>query len=305
MSRAVRVDIEGCWYHVVARGNERRSIFTSDEERGYYLRLLDEVTRLSGASFSAYSLVPNHVHLLIHRGRQSLARMMQRLHGNYAGHFNRRHRRKGHLFEGRYHAYLVTHDRYLAALVRYIHRNLPEAGLGKENWNRLWSSHRLYINQNQRPWTQWRPAPGYGGARGTRSYRELMGDSAGSALPPFVPERPWAYGTAGSWRKYERRKEGREGRKRRELRGVEALERVIEKVAKHRRVSVISLQSDSRLRAITKVRNEAILNCLAAGHGPTEISRYFQRCPASITTVVRRYGDPRKENKLINIGLTP
>ncbi|MBI4179992.1 transposase [bacterium] len=305
MSRAVRVDLEGCWYHVVARGNERRPIFTSNEERIFYLRLLDQVTRLSGASFSAYSLVPNHVHLLIYRGRMSLASMIQRLHGNYAAHFNKHHHRKGHLFEGRYHAYLVTDDRYLAALIRYIHRNLPEAGLSKENRNWLWSSHRLYMNQKQKPWTQWRPAPGYEGIHGTRAYRELMGDIAETELPPVVPERPWAYGTSGSWKEYERRKRGRSGRKRLEQRGITSLDQIIRKIARRRNISIKLLKSTRRFRFITRVRSEAILECLAVGHGITDISRYFKICPSSVVTVVKRYGDPRQENKRKNVGLTP
>jgi REP element-mobilizing transposase RayT len=187
MARAPRVDLEGYWYHVIARGNKRKKIFTDSEEREWYLRLLDETALLSGAIFSAYSLVPNHIHLLVYRGHRSLAGLMQRLQGNYACYFNRRHRRTGHLFERRYKAFLVTDESYLNTLVRYIHGNLPKAGLEKENNDHLWSSHRYYMGKTDHAWKRWRPAPGFEGLRGIRAYRELMAESSPVELPPITP----------------------------------------------------------------------------------------------------------------------
>jgi hypothetical protein len=54
---------------------------------------------------------------------------MRRLLTGYAIYFNKRHGRVGHLFQNRYKSTVVDSERYLAALVRYIHLNPVSAGL--------------------------------------------------------------------------------------------------------------------------------------------------------------------------------
>ncbi|MBI4179713.1 transposase [bacterium] len=294
MARVPRVDLEGYWYHVIARGNNRQRIFTCSEERARYLKLLDETCGLTRAVFSAYSLVPNHLHLLIRRGTQPLSVLMQRLQGDYARYFNHRHRRTGHVFERRYKAFLVTDDSYVNCLVVYIHGNLPKAGLGKENEDRLWSSHRFYLGRTQGAWRNWRPAPGFEGRNGIRAYRELSGEMLGAELPPLTVERPYAYGEEGAWEGINRRREGRGLSKRAERRTIRPIESIVEDVSRRRRVGVDLMRSRNRRRSITRIRHEAVLECLAEGHGPTAISRYFSIDPTSIFTVIRRHGDPRK-----------
>jgi putative transposase len=71
----------------------------------------------------------NHVHLAILRGPEKLSRVMLTLQSAYAQRLNRRHGRVRHLFQGRYKAFLIEKDRYLLALVRYIHENPVKAGL--------------------------------------------------------------------------------------------------------------------------------------------------------------------------------
>lgn len=305
MARAPRVDVEGYWYHVIARGNNRRRIFTDSAEREWYLKLLDETAGLTRAVFSAYSLVPNHIHLLIRRCEKSLAGMMQRLHGNYARHFNRKHHRTGHVFERRYKAFLVTDEAYLNSLVVYIHGNLPKAGLKKENAYPLWSSHGFFLGRTECMWKNWRRAPGFEGRGGVRAYRELSADFEAAELPPLTPDHPYAYGEEGSWRGINRRKEGRDKRKRTERRAIQPIEKIVESVARRRCVMIDLMRSRHRRRSITRVRHEAVLKCLAEGHGPTAIGRYFSIDPTSVFTVIRRYGDPRKANKPINQCLTP
>lgn len=299
MPRDLRVDLPNCWYHVVARGTEKRKIFTHRDERLFYLRLLDETARLYGAAYAAYSLVPNHVHLLICRGRISLAKTIQRLHGNYATYFNLRHRRQGHIFQGRYHAFLVTDQRYLDTLIRYIHFNLPKDGMVRENNDILWSSHSLYRQRYKSPWNSWILAPGFEGRSGVRAYQELMSSVEDAPLPPITPEHPQAYGTDQSWRTFERRRVCRDGNYRREKRSQATIEGIVGKLSMRWNVSVQLLKSASRQRSISQLRNKAVMACLEEGHGPSEISRYFMRHPTSIVTVCRRYGDPRK--KAINI----
>ena len=144
VSRPLRLEFEGAVYHVIARGNERRAIFRDAHDRQRYLdRLGCYAGRLAFVVY-AYCLMPNHVHLTVRTGPVPLSRIMLALHGTYAQDFNRRHRRVGHLFQGRYKAFLVEAEEYLACLVRYIHLNPVRARLASTASAYPWSSARAY-----------------------------------------------------------------------------------------------------------------------------------------------------------------
>lgn len=129
MPRNARLDIPGCLYHVIARGNERRKIFADDADYNDFIRRLRLALDLCGSKCLAWCLMPNHFHLVILRGLRPLSELMRRLMTGYAGNFNRRHRRCGHLFQNRYKSILCEQDAYLLELVAYIHLNPLRAGL--------------------------------------------------------------------------------------------------------------------------------------------------------------------------------
>ena len=62
----------------------------------------------------------NHYHILIETPDSNLAKGMRQLNGVYTQRFNRKHRRVGHVFQGRYKAILVQKEAYLLELARYI-----------------------------------------------------------------------------------------------------------------------------------------------------------------------------------------
>ncbi len=150
MARPPRVEVPGALYHVTARGNERRPLFRDDADRNEYLDRIARCRQRFRFELLAYCLMTNHVHLAIRPGPEPLSRIMGRLHSTYAGWFNRRHDRVGHLFQGRYKASLVRDDRYLRALVRYIHRNPVEARIARRAADYRWSSDR-YLRRAQGP----------------------------------------------------------------------------------------------------------------------------------------------------------
>ena len=131
-------------YHVIARGNERREIFRDDMDRRLYLARMAECRRRYDFGVLAYCLMPNHVHLAIERGSVSIGKIVLVLHAFYGQKFNHRHERVGHLFQGRYKAFLVDSERYLGALIQYIHLNPVRAGLVAQPQTYAWSSDRHY-----------------------------------------------------------------------------------------------------------------------------------------------------------------
>ncbi len=144
MSRPLRLEFEGALYHVLARGNDRRDVFRDDRDRERYLERLRHYRERFGFRILAYCLMSNYVHLVLEAGRTPLSRVMLGLQGSYTQWFNRRHRRSGHLFQGRYKAFLVEQDEYVKALVRYVHENPVMARIVEKAEQYRWSSDRFY-----------------------------------------------------------------------------------------------------------------------------------------------------------------
>jgi REP element-mobilizing transposase RayT len=144
MARPLRLEFPGAVYHVMARGNERRPIFRDDQDRQQYLSRLAHYREKFGFQVLAYCLLTNHVHLAVRTGKFPLSRIMAGLQSSYTQWFNRRHARVGHLFQGRYKAFLVQEDPYLLGLVRYIHENPVRARLVAKARDYRWSSDRSY-----------------------------------------------------------------------------------------------------------------------------------------------------------------
>ncbi len=118
MPRGPRLDAPGTLHHIMVRGIERRPLFRDDRDRRDLLDRLATVGQVTGLQILAWALLPNHVHLLGRTGARPLATAMRRLLTGYAGAFNRRHRRHGHLFQNRYKSILVEEEPYLLELQR-------------------------------------------------------------------------------------------------------------------------------------------------------------------------------------------
>ena len=141
MARPIRIEYEGGFYHVTSRGNVRQDIFVDNEDYRTFLTILADVVERYRWLVHAYCLMSNHYHLLIETPHANLSRSMRQLNGVYTQKYNRRHNRVGHLFHGRYKAFVVEKGAYLLELSRYIALNPVRAGLfsSPEDWP--WSSY--------------------------------------------------------------------------------------------------------------------------------------------------------------------
>jgi REP element-mobilizing transposase RayT len=129
MPRAARLDIPDLLQHVIIRGVDRCDIFRDDTDRKRFLANLSKLLVQTGTECLAWSLMTNHVHLLLCPRQTRLSTLMRRLLTGYAIYFNLRHKRSGHLFQNRYKSIVCEEDAYLLELVRYIHLNPLRAGL--------------------------------------------------------------------------------------------------------------------------------------------------------------------------------
>ena len=132
MPRQSRIDAPGALHHIIARGNEKRKIFTDKLDGQKFIARLGDILSHTQTTCYAWALIPTHFHLLLRSGTFPIATVMRRLLTGYAIYFNRRHRRYGHLFQNRYKSILCQEDPYFLELVRYIHLNPLRAKVVKD-----------------------------------------------------------------------------------------------------------------------------------------------------------------------------
>src|SRR3989339_949437 len=129
MPRQRRIIIAGGFYHIIQRGIEHRQIFIDDSDRSEFLRRLEIALRETQTSCLGWALMPNHFHLIIKTGKKPISDLMRKLLTGYAGYFNWRHKRVGHLYQNRYKGILCDEEAYLLELVRYVHLNPLRGGI--------------------------------------------------------------------------------------------------------------------------------------------------------------------------------
>ena len=145
MPRRPRFWIPDGIYHITVRGNNRQTIFCDEADFQRYLLELHRCRKGWPHRVLAFALMPNHVHLLLEASPTiALSEVMRELSLGYTRYFNKRHRRVGQLYQGRFYSNLVDRDAYLLEVTRYIHLNPVRAHLVQRPAQYPWSSFPFY-----------------------------------------------------------------------------------------------------------------------------------------------------------------
>ena len=145
MARIARVVASGYPHHVTQRGNRRQQTFFSEDDYREYLRLMSASCARSGTEVWAYCLMPNHVHLImVPQHADGLRSAVSEAHRRFTLRINVREGWQGHLWQERFHSFLLD-ETHLVAAVRYVENNPVRAGLcaHAEDWP--WSSARAHL----------------------------------------------------------------------------------------------------------------------------------------------------------------
>jgi len=151
MSRPLRIEYKGAWYHVMNRGLARQPIFYNDTSRKLFLELLNEIHHRYSVEIHAYCLMGNHYHLFVRTPLGNLSRAMRHLNGVSTQRFNKLQMRDGPLFRGRYKSILVEADTYFLRLSRYIHLNPVVGNIVDTAEAYPWSSYSAYVQGGNKP----------------------------------------------------------------------------------------------------------------------------------------------------------
>jgi putative transposase len=275
MARRPRVLGPGLLYHVVARGNRREPVFLGHGDYETYLHRLAVYRAGYAVTLHAYCLMPNHVHLVLRTAEASLARFMQSLQQSYTQRFNWRYGQVGHVFQGRYKAFLCETDEYLVTLVRYVHLNPVRAGLAEHAEDYPYSGHRAYLGEVATDLVD--PTLVLSLVGGASGYIRLVaGDTEGAGSSGAAP---------GAQR-------GEPGAPRRAPASArEPLERALSSLARGLHMNVEVLRGPDRGRTASRARAlaaYALVRCL--GHRVTDVASALGRNVSTTSIAIRDVG---------------
>jgi REP element-mobilizing transposase RayT len=132
-------------YHVTARGNERKKIFSSSRDYEKFLQYISDAREKFRFLLHAYVLMGNHYHLIIETPEGKLSRAMHYINSSYTTYTNIKRQRCGHLFQGRFKAIVIDKESYLLELSCYVHLNPVRAKMVATPQAYRYSSYRAYI----------------------------------------------------------------------------------------------------------------------------------------------------------------
>lgn len=185
MARPLRIEFPGAVYHVTSRGDRREPIFVDDADRLALLDVLGSGLERFDACALAWCLMGNHYHFVIQTRLANLSLLMRHINGVFTQRFNQRHRKVGHLFQGRFKAVLVDRDSYLLEVCRYVELNPVRAGLVAEAADWAWNSYAALTGQTPCPlWLDRAAVWGY--LLGEEASSDALAQKAGRAYADLV-----------------------------------------------------------------------------------------------------------------------
>jgi len=148
LPRHARIQSPTDYYHVMMRGNNRESIFNSDDQKRFFLKSLKKHCEDHSVDIAAYCLMDNHVHIVVKADATNLTNAVKCINTRYAMNFNRLRDRVGHVFQDRYKSQAITDERYLLQVIRYVHNNPVKAKMVESFKDYSWSSYNEYVKRN-------------------------------------------------------------------------------------------------------------------------------------------------------------
>ncbi len=145
MPRKPRILLDGGYYHVLTRGNDRKKIFRYKQDYNHFLKIIKKYLAKFQVNILHYCFMPNHIHLLIQTQKaKDLPKFMQAILQVYASYFRKKYNSSGFVFQNRYKSYFIEKESYLLECARYIERNPIRANMVGNLLDYPWSSFSFY-----------------------------------------------------------------------------------------------------------------------------------------------------------------
>lgn len=253
MARRPRLNLAG-FHHIINRGVGRGKIYRSYEDKEKFLEILCKACKTYKANVHDYCLIDNHYHLLLETSSENLSLLMRQINANYAIYFNKKYKRRGHLWQGRYRSWYIIKDEYLYTLFRYIEHNPVKARLCQSVGEYPFTLLGTLLGKYKKPISC---------AQHSKLVKEFHNEGIQELLEkPLSPKE---------------KKELEEERKK----------KIIETEHTLRESKGISLEKHFQDNNDIPSRNIAILRALEDGYGQAEIARYLGASAALVSHVFR------------------
>lgn len=172
MARPLRIEFPGACYFVTSRGNASERVFLDSDDGKLWMDTFESVCSRFGWICYAYCLMDNHYHIVVETTRSNLSAGMRQLNGVFTQAFNRRHKRGGHVFMGRFKAIIFQKEKYLKPLIKHVVSNPVRKGLITSPAQWKWSSCRASCGDDENvPFIDTKAVAGiFGGVDGFKSF---------------------------------------------------------------------------------------------------------------------------------------
>jgi len=198
--------VQGAVHHVIQRGMDRTKIFRDDDDMHLFEKRMGKNFIETGTKCYAWSLMPNHIHLVLSTGEDPIRHALQCIFTGYAMGYNRKYGRTGHVFEHRYQSILCEKETYLLELVRYVHLNPVKAeivGSVEELSGYRWTGHMAMMGKAVKPWQDTESILGMFGSREGPARNSYLKFVRGGLKSTFVEQELMGKGmkrlSEGGW----------------------------------------------------------------------------------------------------------
>ncbi|MBI5210726.1 MAG: transposase [Elusimicrobia bacterium] len=289
MGRPKRIQFAGACYFIELRGNNRQDIFLSNQDRRHFLNLLRAYRERYDFTVYAYCLMPGYLQLLMETAQPNLARFMQGFNTVYTKYFNGQHNTSGHVFQGRYKAYVVDKENCLLDMATHIHLECLRGGLRDKPWRYQWSSCSAYVEaESAEPMVVSGPVlKRLGKSRFKQSVRylhtikEQMKTAARSMFPlvrgVYIGDEAFAA-----------RVESQVGKPEAPLPPAGDVMEIVAATAARHGINKETIMGRGQWREVARARREAMHRLWKeARMGVTEIARLFSRTASAVSQAIR------------------
>ncbi|MDD3625895.1 MAG: transposase [bacterium] len=276
--RTARIDLPDQFYHITNRGERKEKIFLRDIDYMVFYRYLVELWSELDFDLNAYVLMPNHFHLLIYRRNSSLGEILHRLETRYAEYFNKEYNLVGHVYQERYHSFIIANQNYLKNVVYYIHRNPIDGYIVEKEENYNYSSASIYHGLKKDPTVK--VINLFSGKDGIKKYIKGLYEMENFQFPLFRD----AIGEKQDYLVIEKRK-NRIEKFNRERRNAGKNKREILELCKYD-----SLKKSFKTNKLSDEQKRIILNLYKKGLNKAEISRILNCSASTVTRYLKRCG---------------
>jgi len=286
MPRTARIDLPNFWYHIIVKGVNGIRIFRSENDKNFFMKIMQDLLLLYDIKLSGFCLMDTHIQLLLLRKSIPLYKFMHRLLTRYSLYFNKKYKRKGHLFDERYHSYIIIKERYLINVLCCIHNKPVKAGIVKNAEDFKFSSEAFYIGLKENYLIK--KIPNFKEKVGIENYKSLKN------MNIKYPIYKTAIGEKADYNLLEKRIKGRDKGKfieRREIKTKENNKKirtmVISKFNFNEKILQM-LKSSKRNRFISSQRKDIVKYLYFEGFSLVDIARFLNKSSTAIFKMVNK-----------------